>query len=116
MGILSFLFGTSKNDEKELNRLREVAGDPFTTDPGTVVEKIICDKLKLPEGYDLEDDQVLSEMECEEIDIVEVLMAVDDLYGEDFTYPDWNDDELNRLTVGDLIKYLKEFVDSRGKE
>ena len=112
MGILTFLFGTAKNDKKEFNLLREVIGDPFSSEASEVIDKIIRYKLKLPDSFELSQDQCLSELECEEIDIVEILMAVEDQYLRKFTYPDWKDNDLNGLTVSDLVKPLDKFLKS----
>ena len=110
MDLLGFILGTAKNDQREIEKISEGLGDIYSSDAETIIDRVIHYELEIPEGYELRDDQVLSELECEEIDIVEIIMSIEDLFDKHFTYPDWKDRQLNALTVNDLVKPLEEYL------
>lgn len=71
------------------------------------VREIIADKLSINEDEITMDSSFLEDLNADSLDIVELIMALEDEL--DMEIPD--EDAENFVTVGDVVKYVKEHVE-----
>ena len=71
------------------------------------VREIIADKLSINEDEITMDSSFLEDLNADSLDIVELIMALEDEL--DMEIPD--EDAESCVTVGDVVKYVKEHVE-----
>ena len=71
------------------------------------VREIIADKLSINEDEITMDSSFLEDLNADSLDIVELIMALEDEL--DMEIPD--EDAESLVTVGDVVKYVKEHVE-----
>lgn len=69
------------------------------------IREIICEQLGLDEDEVTMESDLVKDLECDSLDVVEMTIAIQDEYG----LQDIPEEELVKLqTVGDLVKYVDE--------
>lgn len=68
------------------------------------IKKIIIEQLQVPEDEVTMDTNLMKDLSADSLDAVEIIMAIEDVYG--FEIPD--EDAEKFQTVGDLVRYVEE--------
>jgi acyl carrier protein len=113
MGILSSLFGRKaprhlRGRHREIINayydLREKVGDPLTQSRRDVIEKIIRIELKISPKKKIKPEMsLMKDLGCCDLDLVELIMTIEDQFDGTLTYPEWEDHNLYKVTIADLL-------------
>lgn len=68
------------------------------------IKKIIIEQLQVPEDEVTMDTNLMKDLSADSLDAVEIIMAIEDVYG--FEIPD--EDAEKFQTVSDLVKYVED--------
>lgn len=68
------------------------------------LKAIIAEQMCIDPSEISEDKDIIKDLGCDSLDIVDMLMAIEDKYG--FTVED--SDVADLATVGDVVKYIEE--------
>lgn len=117
MGFFDFLFGKkapphlakcAREEVQKYYRIRELIGDPFTQEVDSVMVKILYACEAVPPGTSVSRNTKLMELiGGDEIDVVELTMTIEDQFDGRVKFQSWADEQLSRITVGDLISEIK---------